>query len=921
MSGRHRQVRQPRHRQLRRRHLTRATAVVVAGVLCGLAVPDVAVRAASSAPAPAFTRSEKISRTHLGADGKDVVADARTFRVSVDTTSGLRDRQEVDVAWSGAHPTGGVYPDSNAPLAAQQEYPVVVMECRGIDSTKAPATQRLSPETCFTQTPSERVQARQDFIFPAFRLDRYATASDRQIDVGIPANAPSDCDRYLGGAQHWTPFLAVDGHRYDVGPQGCAGMPPESVNTVGTFQEANTTYAASDLNGNGSTKFTITTADVNASLGCSEAVACSLVVIPIEGISCDPAATSLPSDDQPVAQGVGPKATTLCETTGSYAAGQQSNGFFDPGQSDLAVRGELWWSASNWRNRISVPLHFAHTSDVCALVNNGAPTYVYGSEIMTEATAQWAPAFCLNRKLFKFQHVQTGEPEAKALLQSGAVKAAFAAAPPTTPFTRPVVQAPVAVSGFAIAYAIDDAKHRAFHNLKLTPRLIAKLMTESYPATPDVQKLDTPLAHNPLNIAADPEFLALNPGVPADGIVNEAAATLLSLSSNSDVIESLTSYLAADPDAHAFLAGTPDPWGMVVNPAYKNVTLPTNSWPLLDQWPCPCNDPNTLPGFYNATHNPCLFASPSPWLNLVAAPVASLATITLDLQFSIANSQITCANAGAPNQKETAYGRETPGERFLLGIVPLADAVRYRLDTAQLLTHVDPAAATKFTNADGRIFVGPSEASLTSTATLLRPNPTLGTWPVPYSTMRTSAAGAGAYPGTLLLSADVPTSGLSTTDATRYAELLRFAAGPGQTAGTGNGDLPAGFVPMTAATGLDSLAAYTLRAADAVQAQSGAVPSVLGVTPTKPVSAPPPAVGTGGTAPPPAGSTPPDLPRGTVVPPSVAPPVVAEPARPVAAELPAIAPTGAWLVPLTLTVLIGSAIVAVGAWLLGRRRA
>ena len=907
MSGRHRRQRRP---------LVRTSAGVAAGVLLVLAVPVVAVHAAST-PAPAFARSEKITRTHL-VDGKDDVVDSRTFRVSVDTTSGLRDRQEIDVTWSGAHPTGGVYPDSNAPLASQQEYPVVVMECRGVDSTKVPVAQQLSPETCFTQTPSERVQAREDFIFPAFRLDRYATASDRQIDVGIPANVSSDCDRYLGGAQHWTPFIAADGHRYDVGPQGCAGMPPEAANTVGAFQEANTTYAASDLNGTGSTKFTITTADVNASLGCSDVVACSLVVIPIEGISCDPAATSLPTDDQPIAQGVGTRATSLCETSGTYQAGQPSNGFFDPGQEDLAVRGELWWSASNWRNRISVPLHFAPTGDVCALVNNGAPTYVYGSEIMAQATAQWAPAFCLNRKLFKLQHVQTGEPEAKALLQSGAVEAAFAAAPPTTPFTRPVVQAPVAVSGFAIAYAIDDAKHHAYHDLKLTPRLIAKLLTESYPATPDVQKLDAPLAHNPLNIAADPEFLALNPGVPADGIVNEAAATLLSLSSNSDVIESLTSYLAADPDARAFLDGKPDPWGMVVNPAYKGIALPTNSWPLLDQWPCPCNDPNKLPGFYNATHNPCLFTSPSPWLNLVAAPVASLATITLDMQFAIANSQITCANAGAPNQKETAYGRETPGERFLLGIVPLADAIRYRLDTAALLTHVDPISRVKFTDAAGRFFVGPSPESLAATAALLRPNRTLGTWPIPYATMRTSPAGAGAYPGTLLLSADVPTSGLSATDATRYAEFLRFAAGPGQVVGTGNGQLPAGFLPLTAANGLGALAAYTLRAADAVQAQAGGAPSVLVVS--APKLAPPPV--SAANSPPAQAVAPatPNLPPVTT-PPSVRPPVVATPARTVAAELPNVTPIEALLVPVTLWVLIGAGGIAAGAWLLGRRSA
>ncbi|MBV8161306.1 MAG: hypothetical protein JO265_10320, partial [Acidimicrobiia bacterium] len=60
-----------------------------------------------------------------------------------------------------------------------------------------------------------------------------------------------------------------------------------------------------------------------------------------------------------------------------------------------------------------------------------------------------------------------------------------------------------------------------------------------------------------------------------------------------------------------------------------------------------------------------------------------------------------------------------------------------------------------------------------------------------------------------------------------YAQVLRFAAIDGQSPGDGNGQLPDGYLPLTAADGLGPLATYTLAAADAVEAQQGAVPSLV----------------------------------------------------------------------------------------------
>jgi hypothetical protein len=146
----------------------------------------------------------------------------------------------------------------------------------------------------------------------------------------------------------------------------------------------------------------------------------------------------------------------------------------------------------------------------------------------------------------------------------------------------------------------------------------------------------------------------------------------------------------------------------------------------------------------------------------------------------------------------------------MLGITPLADDARYDLQTAALQTTTGT-------------FVAPSNASLEATTNLLQPDTSSGTWPIPYSQFET-ALGSSAYPGTLVVYAAVPTSGLAPTAAADYAAMLTFAAGPGQTPGEGIGQLPPGYLPLTAADGLGGLAAYTVAAAADVAAQNGQVP-------------------------------------------------------------------------------------------------
>jgi hypothetical protein len=387
------------------------------------------------------------------------------------------------------------------------------------------------------------------------------------------------------------------------------------------------------------------------------------------------------------------------------------------------------------------------------------------------------------------------------------------------------VQAPTAVTGWAIAVDVDGADGQPYPQLHLDARLLAKLMTESYEACALDCLAYPALARNPITITTDPEFIALNPGIPENDLYLAAASSLSLISADSDIVFALTSYINDDPEARAWLNGQEDPWGMEVNPAYQGISLPVTSWPL--------NDTHIATAF--ASSNPCVSAPGSaPWLSLVASPIEDPAQIALNLQFAIANSQVTCAGTPPAPQKLVSLGRENPGSQFLLGLVSLGDAERYGLPTAALETQSTVDPTKPMPDATGRTFAAPTPATLAAAAVMLSPNDTTGSWTVPYDAMRTTAAGLNAYPGTVLISTDVPTQGLPAQDAQDYSELLNFVAGPGQTAGLSNGQLPDGYLPMTAANGLGRLVAYTKAAALDIAAQQCVVPNPSGAAAAAP---------------------------------------------------------------------------------------
>ena len=261
------------------------------------------------------------------------VTSSNTVNVKVDRHTNLQSRERLTVSWSGAHPTGGRAGNPYGEKGIDQEYPVAIFECRGVDDPTAPAADQISPDTCWTNTIQERSQS-DDADRSIWRDDRYADPADTGQVSGVDeADLPADCPtRQTSTAYHYTPFRAADGTVY----AACDAehLPPEAA--VGSVDPPNEVFAYTGVDGQGTAQFEVRTESENESLGCSDKVACTLVVVPIMGLSCADATR---------------RATRPAPTAG--LAQRRHTG------AQQAVSGSLWWTASNWRNRITVPLGFA----------------------------------------------------------------------------------------------------------------------------------------------------------------------------------------------------------------------------------------------------------------------------------------------------------------------------------------------------------------------------------------------------------------------------------------------------------------------------------------------------------------------------------------------------------------------------------
>lgn len=725
--------------------------------------------AAATDDVGAFSATKTVTREFQQEDGTKETIDSRDVTLKVDHTVNLRGRERVGISWAGAHPSGGRASDPYGENGLKQEYPMVIMQCRGLDDPALPKAQQVDPTTCWTSTRQQRSQSVDD-VEAVWRHDVHASEAARAKKSGLET-IPESCSDVPSNSTHVTPFASATGTVHAA--CNAATMPPEAA--VGAAFPPAEVAAFTDLEGNGSVNYEVRSATENESLGCSTSTPCSIVAIPIMGLSCD----------------IDPG----CQATGRFRPG--ASNFASEGV-DAAVSPVYWWSESNWRNRISVPLSFGLPPDACTVLDSRAPTAFYGSELMNQASLQWAPAYCLSKKRFKFQHNRLGDEPAFSLVEKGGAPAAFVSGGREAETTESIGYAPTAVTGFAVAYSVDEPDNQGERGtLNLTPRLLAKLLTQSYAGSTRGQQ-HPGLEKNPLSINQDPEFQALNPGL--DTIAREAAASVLSLSESSDVIKSMTSYIADDPDAKAFVSGKADPWGMVVNPTYKSIKLPVSEFPLLDT-------------FLPTSGQVCQQQNTTPYFTQLAAPVNSITKIAQAVLDGWPNTQTRCDGAGTESEpfKVGRIDRQGVGSRFMLGIVSLGDAQRYGLRTASLQTGA----------ASAKRFVAPTSASLASAIKLAKPKNVRSAFTLSQKDLRKVPA---AYPGTMIVYTVAKLDGLEKADATKVASFIRISTSEGQVVGSGNGKLPGGFLPIAKTGATSALYSQAQKVAKLVEAQKPPTP-------------------------------------------------------------------------------------------------
>ncbi len=446
-----------------------------------------------------------------------------------------------------------------------------------------------------------------------------------------------------------------------------------------------------------------------------------------------------------------------------------------------------------WERRTVVPLTFLPVDDACPLT--GASLRVEGSPVAARAMASWRAKTCtLASDKVLVDYTAIGEPQTRSDVASGTTDAGLVIDPLDADAAdgRGVVYAPLSVTGMVVAFQIDDANGKPVTDMKLNPRLVAKLITGSYRSGGNPAVID-----NPVNLFRDPEFKELNPGVAWPG--GAPGNHPLILGDLSDTTLALTRWIEADKDAREFIAGKPDPWGMTVNANYRKVALPFASFPLLD-----------------------------PLMSETYAPIQELDTLSRQLSLAQFPGAIVTQEGGV--NVVTKPPRQNPGRREVIGIIDAASAARFQLSTAAL------------ENADGR-YVKPTDAAM---LTAIK-HGTVGADGVTRAVDPTDDT-AGSYPLSLQISGAFSTRAPK-DERQEMADLLAYVARAGQQPGEQVGMLPPGHAPLS-----QDLVAQVAEARKAVLAgwtdlgdDGGGDGSGDGGDSTDPPGAPP---GGGGGAPP-----------------------------------------------------------------------
>jgi hypothetical protein len=477
-------------------------------------------------------------------------------------------------------------------------------------------------------------------------------------------------------------------------------------------------------------------------------------------------------------------------------------GASDSGASAITKSG-LWWDS--WKHNMAFKLDFKPTAQRCAI--GGTEKQLSGSELVSGAISSWQPNLC------------TGAAKSTFVFSTGNEAAALTKASSTIPSplaltsralqasgVDPVQYAPISISGLAIAFAVDKyavpgivpgkttpreyiAKNTSpFNSMNLTPRLVAKLLTNSYwlslPAADrrHIGYVDgSHTGNNAPSLVADKDFLTKQTGDEWDYqyLASISLSDLLVPKGQSDEANRLWEYALSDQEGRDFLSGEADEWGMKVNPFYSTVTntysaalpLPTVTFPKAD----PITVADTLKDSTQGNDS----------INLLTYRPLTANFSTGAYNALRGDGQIL----GSWNPAKKAYDkspRELMGTQKVLAVTTTEAAARYHNVTASLR---NPAGQ----------FVAPTMESMTAAAAAMVP--TSANAAVRSFDFSSSAAkdASGAYPLTMPVYAAL--NPLQTDAALRstYANFIRFAVKDGQIPGVGVGQLPAGYssIPQT----------------------------------------------------------------------------------------------------------------------------
>jgi hypothetical protein len=455
-------------------------------------------------------------------------------------------------------------------------------------------------------------------------------------------------------------------------------------------------------------------------------------------------------------------------------------------------------SASNWAQRIQIHLDFAAVPAFCPIGTKETETV--GTQVVARAVQSWQLA--LNTKadcttIYGYSAVPEASSTQELATADSGVGLAFTTIPigseaardeTTSTTLPPIVYAPVAVTALGFGFNISQPGGDVNTPVKLTPQLVARALTQVYrsdlpdyyptPSTGAPDNGPSWALGNPVNISSDSQFTALNSEiVPTQG----TQAPLLT-EDHSALNQSVWEWIQTDPATDAWLDGTGSS-SVTVDPDYVPLQLGEANTDCGNLGPC-----DSFPRAYST----CLNLGESTNIPPKEEVKCSLDLLPYANNYQAATQSVLTADntattiwdnfAQAPDGSDGYWdkvGVEQPGDVFMWAIADTPDLAADGLIDAQLC------------NADGSDCVGPSTASVTTaleaakkdSAGLLEVNP--------------ASPGTGGYPLVEVVYAAVPTN-QSAADLDAYADLIDYAAGPGQTPGVAPGDLPPGYLPLPA---------------------------------------------------------------------------------------------------------------------------